>query len=440
MLYAIGQLGWSLASFGVLNLFTFFYMPPETGEATFPVFIFQGAILGLLTVQGLVTFGGRLFDAITDPFIANLSDRSQAKMGKRKLFLLLGAIPFALFSFLVFLPISDSLTVNTIWVMACIFLFYICFTFYTIPYNALISELGHHPKDRMLISTLISVTWALGFLIGNTIYAVIDGLKESMSATQAFQVALAIYCFIAMLCMLFPVFFLDENKYSQQENTSIPLLESIQSVWGNRNFRFFLLSDLTYWLAITIIQVGMVYYVTLLLKLELAYTTYFLTGAFFISFLYYVPVNMAANRYGKKPVISFGFLVFALAFGLVYSLGNLDLPISVLLTGLAIITAVPMAIFGIVPTAIIADVIHEHAATHKVDQAGMYYAIRSFMMKLGVSLANLIFPSFLLLGRSVENDWGVRVSCLAALAFCLIGFALFQGYKETKVVASNSDS
>ena len=83
-------------------------MPPETGEATFPVFIFQGAILGLLTVQGLVTFGGRIFDAFTDPLIANLSDRSQAKMGKRKLFLLIGAIPFALFSFLFLYPLARA--------------------------------------------------------------------------------------------------------------------------------------------------------------------------------------------------------------------------------------------------------------------------------------------------------------------------------------------
>ena len=303
----------------------------------------------------------------------------------------------------------------------------------------MISELGHYFEDRMLISTLISITWALGFLIGNTIYAVIDVLQDTMPPTEAFQLALGCYSLIALVCMLFPVFFLDENKYCQQNNTAVPLLPSLKSVWQNHNFRYFAFSDLVYWLSITIIEIGMTYYVTLLLQLDLAYTTYFLTGAFFISFLYYVPVNMAAKRFGKKAVISVGFLVFALAFGLVYSLGSLNLPINVLLIILAIITAVPMAVFGIVPNAIVADIIHEHADKYGVDQAGMYYAARSFMMKLGISLANLIFPSFLLLGRSVENDWGVRLSCLAALVFCLVGFALFQGYKDAGVTNNNAN-
>ena len=37
---------------------------------------------------------------------------------------------------------------------------------YTAPYNALISELGHNPKERLTISTVIAVTWALGFAVG----------------------------------------------------------------------------------------------------------------------------------------------------------------------------------------------------------------------------------------------------------------------------------
>ncbi|HTO22172.1 MAG TPA: MFS transporter, partial [Spirochaetia bacterium] len=48
VLFALGQLGWSLASYGVSNLVMYFYMPPEGAgvQRIFPPFIFEGALLG----------------------------------------------------------------------------------------------------------------------------------------------------------------------------------------------------------------------------------------------------------------------------------------------------------------------------------------------------------------------------------------------------------
>ena len=54
ILFALGQLGWSLASYGVSNLVMYFFMPPEAAGAqrTFPPFIFEGALLGIFTIIG----------------------------------------------------------------------------------------------------------------------------------------------------------------------------------------------------------------------------------------------------------------------------------------------------------------------------------------------------------------------------------------------------
>ncbi|MFP4618902.1 MAG: MFS transporter, partial [Spirochaetaceae bacterium] len=101
IIYALGQFGWSLASYGVANLLVYFYNPPtQNGGDTrmFPVFIGAAAVIG---VAGGIS---RLFDAITDPIIAGLSDRSESPLGRRRKFLLIGAVPFALLSVLVFVP------------------------------------------------------------------------------------------------------------------------------------------------------------------------------------------------------------------------------------------------------------------------------------------------------------------------------------------------
>ncbi len=434
IIFAIGQLGWSLASFGVLNLIPYFYMPPESGKTDFPDFIYQGAILGVLTVAGLVNFGGRFFDAISDPIIANLSDKSTNKFGKRKLFLAMGVLPFALLSVLVFMPISpDNTMLNTAWMMGSIVLFYLFFSLYVVPYNALIGELGHHPDDRMLISTLISVTWAIGFVLGGMIYAMQGHFETTgMTSHKAFQSSQMILSGIAFVCMLFPILFLNENRYCKQTTSSVNFAQSLKIVWSNRNFKYFVFSDLTYWVAITIIQTGMIYYVTILLGMDKEQASFFGVAAFLLSFAMYIPINLAVRRWGKKPVVTVGFILFAMTFLVSFFLGRIPLPDMAQFGLLIIFAALPMGIFGIIPNAIIADIINREAEEKGESQAGMFFAFRTFMMKLGASFALLIFPSFLLLGRSAENDFGIRATAVAALAFCLLGLFLFQKYEEVE--------
>lgn len=64
----------------------------------------------------------------------------------------------------------------------------------------------------------------------------------------------------------------------------------------------------------------------------------------------------------------------------------------------------------------------------------MFCGARTFMMKMGLSLANLIFPSFLLLGLSTENFWGIRLASSAAFGFRLVGFLAFSRYREDEVI------
>ncbi len=430
--YAIGQLGWSLASFSVINLLLYFYMPPETTEVIFPEYIFQGAILGFFTVVGFISSGGRIFDAITDPLIANWSDQSHSKMGKRKKAMAIAAVPFALLSFLTFFPISSSTTTNTIWLLAIVFLFYFFMTLYVVPYTALISELGHHRDDRLLISTIISVTWALGFLLGNGIFAIQSLLEQTqeLSPTLAFQTAVGGSNVFALICMLIPVAFLNENKYAQQKTQSISIKQSLASVFKNVNFRFFLFSDLTYWLALNFIQIGVGFYVTVLFGLDKGMASLFSGIGFICSFLLYVPINMLAKKLGKKKILKAAFLVFCLVFLLTGLVGLVPLSKTILFYSLAVLSAFPLAAFGILPNTIIADIIHEHEAESGEQLSGMFYGARNFMMKIGITLSNLIFPSLLLLGKSMENPTGIRATTILAFVFCLIGFFIFTRYQD----------
>ncbi|HET6487616.1 MAG TPA: MFS transporter, partial [Spirochaetia bacterium] len=86
IVFALGQLGWSLASYGVSNLVMYFYVPPETAAAQriFPPFLFEGVLFGIFTVIGIINAVARFFDAVSNPLLASWSDRSRARMGRRR--------------------------------------------------------------------------------------------------------------------------------------------------------------------------------------------------------------------------------------------------------------------------------------------------------------------------------------------------------------------
>ena len=120
-------------------------------------------IFGILTILGLIAFICRIFDAVTDPWIASLSDRSTNPKGRRIPFMKRAAVPFALIAVLVFFaPVDHVSGVNIAWVLCSLILFYLFMTMYCTPYNALISEFGKTQEDRMYISTAISLTFFFG--------------------------------------------------------------------------------------------------------------------------------------------------------------------------------------------------------------------------------------------------------------------------------------
>jgi Na+/melibiose symporter-like transporter len=447
IIFALGQLGWSLASYGVSNLIMYFYMPPETAAATriFPPFIYEGSVLGLFTIIGLINFGARFFDAVTNPLIASWSDRSRAKMGRRRFFLAVSAIPFAVFAFLVFVPLRHFTSqpslhaswLNVAWLSVTILVFYFFFVMYFAPYNALISEFGHNPKERLMISTVIGVTWSLGFAAGTVVYDFQGALERSgMSPVRAFQTVEAIFAIAAAVLMLLPVLVINERRYAAYSVSKESTLQALRSSLGNRNFVRFLVSEFLYNVCQTIIQMGIVYYVVTLLRLAKEVTTELMIVMFVLSFVFYFPITAITVKVEKKKVILVGFGLLALLFVMFSLMGLVGMPPLVFAYLTVAVAAIPIAIFTIVPNAVVADIAEADGIETGNFKAGMFFGVRSFESNLGVSAANILFPSLLVLGMSVDHPVGIRMSAIVAVLICIAGLAVFFLYDERAVLRS----
>jgi glycoside/pentoside/hexuronide:cation symporter, GPH family len=231
--------------------------------------------------------------------------------------------------------------------------------------------------------------------------------------------------------LLIPVLFLNEKKYTVQGAAHPNFRESLRAIAHNQPFRIFAASYFLYWVALTFIQSGIIYYVTVLFGLEKSFATYFGMICFLSSFLLYPFLAKLERDFSKKVLLLAGFLIYGFIFLVIL------LPISGLIRFgiVSIVAAFPLAIFGILPNTVVADIVYQNEIETGKNQAGMFFAMAAFMMKVGISIANLIFPSLLIFGKSTDAPLGVQLTVVVALVFCLLGFWTFKHYKIVKISA-----
>ena len=207
---------------------------------------------------------------------------------------------------------------------------------------------------------------------------------------------------------------------------------SLAATFKNGEFRKFVASDIFYWIALTMFQTGLPFFVTSLLKLPETMTTLYFVGMTALSLVFYIPVNKLTPKLGKKKMILFAFAVFSLAYFYTGFMGKMSfIPASVQGLILTVVAALPMAIFGILPQAVVADISQSDSITSGSNREGMFYAARTFAFKLGQSISMLIFTAVSTIGAA--EGTGYRVAAFGAAVFCCIGGIILVFYNEKKI-------
>ena len=459
-IFAVGQLGWSTLSGIISAWFVTFYLPTQAdiSENGAIQYITPGLVIGgFLTVLGLITALSRVFDAVTDPWIASMSDRSRNKRGRRIPFMQYAAIPLSVVTVLLFCaPVNMISSWNIVWISVFIVLFYLFMTMYCTPYNALISEFGKTQDDRMYISTAISLTFFAGTMLAYTPFVFAGMLRGSVGFAWSYRLCFIALAVIACICMLIPTFFLKEKDFVDTKPSDSNMLKSLGATFRNRNFRTFVFSDIMYWVGLTLFQTGLPFFVKVSMNIGEAYTMYFLGGMTVLSAAFYPIVSKLVRIFGKKKLVITGFLGLALAYvvaGLIGVLGTAENPgllgigsIPGIVFGvlICVIAAFPMALLGIIPQSIVADVAEADGIETGENREGMFFAARTFAMKFGQSLAMLVFTSLAIIGTTQNtnsNDitastLGMTIVGFVAVAFCALGAILLGFYNEKKVMST----
>ena len=173
-----------------------------------------------------------------------------------------------------------------------------------------------------------------------------------------------------------------------------------------------------------------------------------------LSACFYPFVTALVKKFGKKKLVIAGFLGLAVCYAItavssvtgICPTGSAEDPANGLswLFGILItvIAAFPMALLGIIPQSIVADVAEAEAVTTGQNREGMFFAARTFAMKFGQSLAMILFTSLAILGMDqdktsndiVASKFGLVIVAIVAVAFCILGAVILLFYREKKVM------
>lgn len=450
-IFAVGQLGWSILGAVINTWLVTFYLPTTSSvEAGAKFYVPTGLVIGgVLTVLGLITFICRIFDAVTDPWIASLSDRSSNPKGRRFPFMQRAAVPFAVITVLVFCaPVEAISGINIAWVLIFLILFYLFMTMYCTPYNALISEFGKTQEDRMYISTAISFTYFFGLMLAYLPFVLAGPLQSVVGYAWSYRIWFIVLAVVALICMLIPVWKLNERDFVDAPPSESNAFRSLAATFKNKEFLKFAASDIAYWIGLTLFQTGLPFFVKVSMQLDEFYTTVFLGAMTVLSVVFYPFVSRMVRKFGKKKLVIVGFLGLALAYLVTALIGILPLPGIAFGVIIVVVAAFPMALLGIIPQSIVADVAEEDAIITGEKREGMFFAARTFAMKFGQSVAMLAFTSLAVLGTTQDltsNDLtasptGLRIISIVAVIFCCLGALILGMYNEKKVMKTINDA
>ena len=423
------------------NYLLYFYQP--TAKSGILSLLPENKFLGFITIMALLTAIGKILDAISDPIVAQLSDRCTSKYGRRMPFLRIGAIPYALCVFLVFMaPFNPGSVWNAIWVGVFLVLYYTAYTIFFIPHRALVPEIIPDPKERVGYYA-VSTAFFMGssaVMYATTLF--VSFFKNmGMDPIEAWRTVFGIFALIGGTCLTISAFAFHEPDYIKE--TSHPtdsILKSFGVVLKNKNFVIFSLGDLASYISMAFFQTSMLYYITILLNIKESVSFLVMAIAIVASICLFPLIVKVSKKFNKKTPLIVGSWIFAGVFTFIFFADK----IAALVPGYELILGIfmgltvsfPFACINILPQSILSDIIQQDTIVSGVRREGIFSAIKTFIDKIASAVAMMIVSSVLAIGALKGESvglLGIKLTGIFACVFSIISVVFFMIYNDKDV-------
>jgi GPH family glycoside/pentoside/hexuronide:cation symporter len=399
-----------------------------------PVYVyipkFYTDVVGVpISFMGLVLLAVRLFDAVTDPAIGLLSDRTVTRFGRRRPYIAIASILVAVSVCALFNPPSlTSVGMEKVWFTVWIFVLFLFWTIVVVPYESLGPELSFDYHERTSLFALRDGLLIAGTLAAASAPGVIDWAYDLTGRPQdekkKFFIMSALYAPLIIACCYYCVLRIREIPIRMKKK-SIHLQRALQDIVQNRPFVILLISYVISAVGNQLPATLILFYVQYVLRSDYAnlfLVLYFFTGVAFLPMWILVSKNI-----GKKAawLISMGINTGAFIGVLFLGAGDeIQYGIVVFFSGIGF-----GASFAL-PSAIQADVIDYDELISGLRREGLFIGIWSIAKKLAAAFG--VGISLYLLGYvgyepNIEQSGAVVFSLklLYGLVPCLCNIIAF---------------
>jgi GPH family glycoside/pentoside/hexuronide:cation symporter len=338
------------------------------------------------SIGGSILFAAVMWDAVTDPAMGVISDRTRGRYGRRRPYLIAAAIPFGITFWMLFSSPSLDGNALVIYYLAMALLMHTAITLVDVPYTALAPEMTKDYDER---TSLVSyrVVWSqIGSIVGGAVpLLIVERFSEPKAGWSAMGAILGAACIFPILLTWH--FTRGWERYAE-DTESLKFRDMLDALVGNRSFRYvagiYLFSITT----VYIISAMAVYFLEYYIGLSGKQISGFLLFFFVCTVLWVPVITFASNRLGKRNA----FILFMALWALAYGIGNLVVKPGQMLAVylISVLGAAGAGSTYQLCWAMIPDVVEVDEFKTGRRREGLYYGVAILILKAGSAFALLI--------------------------------------------------
>jgi glycoside/pentoside/hexuronide:cation symporter, GPH family len=396
IIYGSGDIGFSLTTTIVAAYFLFFLTN----------------VVGIRpAVAGIAILIGRSWDYINDPIIGHISDRTRSRWGRRRPFLLFGALPFALaFTMMWFKPPWDNMIALTAYYAVAYVIFDTAATFVYMPYYALTPELTEDYDERTSLTSYRMFYSIFGSLLAFTLPLMIVGSFSPGNESKVLLMG-AVFGLISALPLLL-VFATTREKQEFVDQAQPKFKDSLKAAFKNKPFVFGAVIYLITWVSFDILQTVLLFFIKFVMGREadsdLIMATIFIVAIFALPFW-----EWTSRKLNKRLAYAAGITFWAVVQVVLINL-NASSPL-ILILFLCGLAGIGVGAAHVLPWSIIPDAIEWDEYQTGERHEGMFYSLVTLMQKIASSIAIPLTAVLLDLTHYVPNSSTQPASALLGI-------------------------
>jgi GPH family glycoside/pentoside/hexuronide:cation symporter len=399
--YGLADLGFALIT-SAMQFFLLFYYTDVAG--------INPALAGLALMVGKLTW-----DALNDPLFGYWSDRTRSRFGRRRIYMIIGAVPLGIAAWIMF-SLPKGLTGLPAF-LAVLLSFWLVDTFHTMtttPYYALTPELTRDYSERASLTSIRMVYSVFGYILGAASTTILAGVFQGagLNLQQAWSATGAVFGVIAITTTLVTTLSVKERPELAGEPSQLPAIKAVLTSFKNRPFVILMIAFILSSFSFTVLTALVPYFIQY--QMDMGDQVSFVLLVMLLTIgIFLIPAKLVSDKINKGPAYALGLFIAsgAIITSFFFSRGP-----SPMIYVVAAIAGMGFSAQWVFPWSMLPDVVEHDEKMTGERREGIYYGLWAFLSKftgaLGVAVSGWALQWFGYVPNAVQTTralFGIRL-------------------------------